>query len=791
MGSPRLAPALARIIVLLAAVLSAIAPLGAQAQIPGLTPTQSAPEGEEAGGRTALENLLEVLRDDQARAALIEELEQAVGQDPQQEGAPAGAGEGEATSGEVTPSAELRSIGGQITEFTREAVQGAARSVSQLWIQLSNTPRILSGLSAVEVSALLDMARHLAILVLLTYGGFLLLRALQARARRRLQRSFHTGGWIAKPAALLFELVLDIVAVVIPYAVGHALAVSMLGTPGEIALDHALYLNAFVVVEVVMAIIRTIVAPYQPEQRLVNLNGVQSQVVMVWSRLLIGLFVYSQIMLFPLVTETISYIAGRSISLVLLLVWLALIAVAILRARGFVSHRLARMSGHTDAGGGLVRHWHVAALGYVLVLLVVALTRPVAHFQSFLWNNAQIAIALLAGAIALNIIKRILAGGISLPPRLARRAPQLESQLAALVPAILKVLRIVVVGAVIVFCLHKLGLFNFIQFMESEFGARVTGSAITIVLILLFSALIWLVVNAWVEANINPELSPNASARKRTLFVLLRNALTIALIVITLMFILSEIGINIAPLIASAGVIGLAIGFGAQKLVQDIITGIFIQLEGAIDVGDVVSIGGISGVVERLTIRSASLRDVEGSYHIIPFSSVDTVTNFMRGFSYALFDMRVAYRENTEEAKQAMFDAFAELRADPEHQRSIIDDFEWLGVDAFGASEVVLRARIKTLPGKQWGIKRAYNAIVKRIFDERDIEIPFPHQTLYFGADKSGKAPPLHMVREESSGPGRQSPAAKARPAPAKRTRRGKSPDPDLPDVDAGPESDR
>ena len=222
-------------------------------------------------------------------------------------------------------------------------------------------------------------------------------------------------------------------------------------------------------------------------------------------------------------------------------------------------------------------------------------------------------------------------------------------------------------------------------------------------------------------------------------------ALFIAIVVVTAMFALSQLGLDIAPLIASAGVVGLAIGFGAQKLVQDIITGVFIQFENAINVGDVVTAGGTTGVVERLTIRSVSLRDVNGVFHIIPFSSVDMVSNFMRGFAFSVCDMGVAYREDLEEVRVAMFDAFEELRARDDMKPSIVGDMEWFGINAFADSAVIVRTRIKTRPGQQWNVGRAYNGIIKRIFDERGIEIPFPHQTLYFGEDKKGGAPPAHV----------------------------------------------
>jgi small-conductance mechanosensitive channel len=218
------------------------------------------------------------------------------------------------------------------------------------------------------------------------------------------------------------------------------------------------------------------------------------------------------------------------------------------------------------------------------------------------------------------------------------------------------------------------------------------------------------------------------------------------------MFVLSEIGLDIAPLLASAGVLGLAIGFGAQKMVQDIITGIFIQFENAINVGDVIAVGGTTGTVERLTIRSVSLRDYMGIYHIIPFSSVDMVSNYMRDFAYHVCDMGIAYRENVDDARDAMLDAFAELKADPDWADAILSDAEWMGLTTFGDSAVVVRLRIKTRPGKQWSLGRAYNAILKRIFDARGIEMPFPHQTIYFGEDKQGKAPPLHLSIERPGG---------------------------------------
>jgi len=744
----------------------------------------AAQEQVQENPQQALGQLIEVLRDDAARDALIAELEAGL------------AADAEAPVAEPSPSADLRSLGGRIAGFTAEAVEGMAQSLRQLWLQLSDIPNLFSGLRLAELNALQGMAGHVAILIVVTYGGLVILRRLAAGPRAGLRHLFRRGGWVAKPVALILDLALDIVTALIPYTLGYLVAVSLFGELGRLGLQHTLYLNAFLIIEIVLSILRTIVSPKAPDQRLVHISDDGARAVMGWSRLIASLFVYGQLMILPLVTASVSFSAGRAVSVVLLLVTLLAAALAVLAARAPVRRRLMGMTAEGEARRGLalpIRYWHVFALVYLGLLAVVALTRSGEQFQAYLWSNARIGIAVLVGFIVLNVIKRIVANGATLPESMRRKSPELQRQLNAFAPAVLRIVRILVIAVVILFCLHGLGFFNVIDFLESEFGARVTGSGITILTILALAIITWIALNAWVDGQVNPELAPRATARKRTLFALMRNAATITIIIITLMFVLSEVGINIAPLIASAGVIGLAIGFGAQKLVQDIINGIFIQLEGAIDVGDVVAVGGISGVVERLTIRSVALRDVEGSYHIIPFSSVDTVTNFMRGFSYALIDMGVGYRENVEDARQAMLDAFEELRADPEHKNVIIADFEWMGINAFGPSEVVLRARIKTLPGKQWAVKRAYSAIVKRLFDERDIEIPFPHQTLYFGVGKDGKAPPLHMIRDDSENAEAETlPSEQTPPAPArKRRQQGKQIEgKDMPDIAAGPGED-
>jgi small conductance mechanosensitive channel len=223
--------------------------------------------------------------------------------------------------------------------------------------------------------------------------------------------------------------------------------------------------------------------------------------------------------------------------------------------------------------------------------------------------------------------------------------------------------------------------------------------------------------------------------------------------------------VDIAPLLAGAGVVGLAVGFGSQKLVQDVISGVFNLLEDTIAVGDVVQVGSHAGVVEAMSIRSIRLRDLSGNLHTIPFSGVDTVTNMTKQFSYYLMEVGIAYRENTDHVTEILKEIGAELQEDAEYGPNILEPLEVLGVDGFRDSAVIIKARIKTKPIMQWWVGREFNRRMKHRFDALGIEIPFPHMTLYFGVDKQGNAPPAHLHVDRLAAMGRTAARGEA-PAP-------------------------
>ena len=240
--------------------------------------------------------------------------------------------------------------------------------------------------------------------------------------------------------------------------------------------------------------------------------------------------------------------------------------------------------------------------------------------------------------------------------------------------------------------------------------------------------------------------------RADTLASVIRHLLTVVVLIVAIMTILAQIGVEIGPILAAAGIVGLAVGFGAQSLVKDVINGFFILMEDQIRVGDVVQVNGRGGLVEKVNLKMTTLRDLAGNVHFIPNGTIDVVTNMTKGYSRYVFDVGVAYREDVDEVIEAIKEVDEGMRKDPEFAQDILEPIEILGLDRFADSAIIVRARTTTKPIKQWRVGREFNRRLKKLFDQRDIEIPFPHVTVYMGRDKTGGAPPLRVRGEDKAG---------------------------------------
>ncbi len=260
-------------------------------------------------------------------------------------------------------------------------------------------------------------------------------------------------------------------------------------------------------------------------------------------------------------------------------------------------------------------------------------------------------------------------------------------------------------------------------------------TALRIVLVLLLIGLLLRamkrVLDAWQihlrnRAKDQGEIPSEAAKRAETLVRLVRQAAVIGLWVMGMLIILRELGISIGPILAGAGVVGLAVGFGAQNLVRDIIAGFFFVLENQLRVGDVAIINGREGLVEAINFRTTILRDIAGIVHIFPNGTITTLSNMTNEWSAYVMDLGVAYKEDVDHVMQLMQHVAEEMRSDIKYHSSMLAPLEIFGVDNFVASAVMIKARLKTRPSKQWEVGREYRRRLKKRFDSENVEIKFP-----------------------------------------------------------------
>lgn len=287
--------------------------------------------------------------------------------------------------------------------------------------------------------------------------------------------------------------------------------------------------------------------------------------------------------------------------------------------------------------------------------------------------------------------------------------------------------------------------------LQSAFLIGLISNVFTVLLVTLIALTAWEALNGLIEFSMQ-KATGRYSKRMQTLLPIVRNVLFFVFSIMFTLVLLSEIGIDIMPLLAGAGVVGIAVGFGAQTLVKDFLTGFIIIMEDLIQVGDVAEIGGKTGIIERITIRKVQLRDLDGTVYTIPFSEIMVVSNLTKDFSYYLLNVGIAYREDPDEVIGYLREIDEEMREDDDFKDLILEPIEILGVDQFADSAIIIKARIKTIPIKQWTVGREYNRRMKYKFDKHGIEIPFPHQTIYFGEDKQGSAPPVHIDMQDLQG---------------------------------------
>ncbi|PPK37941.1 mechanosensitive ion channel protein [Pseudomonas laurylsulfatiphila] len=283
---------------------------------------------------------------------------------------------------------------------------------------------------------------------------------------------------------------------------------------------------------------------------------------------------------------------------------------------------------------------------------------------------------------------------------------------------------------------------SLIRFTEGD-GHEVSVKLFSLAGTLLFAWLIWILSDTAVHHALTRSRKGLANARAQTMMPLIRNVLFVAIFIVALIVALANMGMNVTPLLAGAGVIGLAIGFGAQSLVADLITGLFIIIEDSLAIDDYVDVGGHLGTVEGLTIRTVRLRDIDGIVHTIPFSEIKSIKNYSREFGYAIFRVAVPANMDIDNAIKLMREVGQKMRTDPLQRRNIWSPLEFQGVESFESGNAILRARFKTAPIKQWEVSRAFNLSLKRHMDEAGLDLATPRMSIQVTAAAGSPEQPL------------------------------------------------
>ena len=615
--------------------------------------------------------------------------------------------------------------------------------------------------------ATLNLALIIGATLLFLRGLQLASRPLKRRLQERVLREGRFTPLVRRLLGVVGVSLLDVLVLALSLLFCSLMAVLLVGETETMTTQAEFFMRAFVAIELLKIGIRTVFYPRYPGLRLLPCTDAAAIYWNRWFATLLHLLGYGYLVAFPLIKINLSPSLGMVFSALLALSAFIYGMVVVIRQRSAVRLALRHYAEETNSVifAGALRVfssiWHLLAIAYFLMLFVLNLLSGEKELPYVLRATSYTILWVCGGLLLSALMTQYIHREIRFKPETARRLPGLAKRLNFYVPLGLRFLRFGMIWLVCFSLLDAWSVIDLNAWAASPRGLLLVSKFWNIFIILAVALITWLISVVFIERYLSAEIS----VRTQTLLSLFRSAWAVIIFVSTAIMILIEIGINIGPLIAGAGVFGLAVGFGAQTLVKDVITGIFFQIENAINTGDIVTVDGITGRAEQVGIRSVGIRDSSGTYHLIPFSNVTRVSNYMRGHANHIAEYGIAYRENIDEAMEQLRAAFNEL-VKGEMKRYILEPINIQGVSQLADSAVMLRVSIKTTPGDQWVVGRAYNRLVKMYFDAAGIEMPFPHMEIYFGQDKDGSAPPLH-VRYRAEGKTHPAPAAAEKPAEA------------------------
>jgi len=581
----------------------------------------------------------------------------------------------------------------------------------------------------------------------------------------RLRRRPSAWMLLRRVPLVLARLCLELVPVVGFAVAGHLVAGSSIAGESLSRMVMLAVVDAYVACIIVLCLVRMVLSPRRPALRLVHMPDASARATMRWIRRLvvIGVFGYAggEIGLLLGMSEAAHQALLKAVGLVLhlCLAWL------VLRNRRAVRAMIRAPDGAIGITARLrnllASVWHWIALFFLIASWLVWAVEVPHGYALMLRCFAVTAAVLLAARIVLVLVLGSLDRAVR-ARKDADRLSTLGSRLLAYHPVLVSLTRATVAAlSLLVLCqFWGVGVFEWLA--STELGRRLISAFGELAVTFLVSLLVWESVNAAIQrqlAKMQRDAQSARSARLRTLQPLLRTCLLITILVVAGLMVLSEIGVNIAPLLAGAGIVGVAIGFGSQKLVQDLITGIFLLLENAMQVGDWVTVSGLSGTVEALSVRTIRLRAGDGSVHIIPFSAVTSVTNVNRGLGNAEVNVCVAFHEDIDRVSLVLKDIVAGMRKEAEFAGKMLSDLQLWGVDHVTGAAVTITGQIVCTDSGRWPVQREFNRRMKRRFESLGIEIFNPLQSIAW-TPPSEREQPASPSAQDAPASGRRISAA-------------------------------
>ena len=528
---------------------------------------------------------------------------------------------------------------------------------------------------------------------------------------------------------LLGRLALDLLPISAFLLVGYLLLGTGLGRPERTRLVVLEAVQAYAACRVILAFAAMLVSPATPRLRLLHVSDWAAEFLTRWIRRLVIIAVVA------VATTDIGLLFGMyrtAHDAVLKLFALAIHAgliVAVLQTREPVAAALrARQSRSPILASGLgwlAGSWHLITVFYLAALWLVWAV----ELRNGYIRLIQFCLVTICVLVASRLVAVVLLGGLDRLRGLSGTSanPGFAGRANVYFPILRGTLLAILWCATLLALLQAWGFEPFDWVARGGLGGRVMSAVLLIGFTVVLATLVWELANAGVEAHL-ARLTNDAmlarAGRLRTLLPMVRTVLLVTIVLVVSLMALSELGVNIAPLLAGAGVVGIAVGFGSQRLVQDLITGLFLLLENAMQVGDVVTLASLTGTVEALSIRAIRLRALDGAVHLIPFSAVTTVTNQTRDYGYAVLDVGIGLNEEPDPIADVLREVAASMQADPAWNSMILEPLDVMGVEKFTDLAWIMRIRIKTQPGSRWAVARELNRRIKISFDELAIESP-------------------------------------------------------------------